>query len=1204
MKNYEVPRPNGDLDDRTPLPAGSEIISVHGIRFKIKNDAVVRGGSALIYRVSRAGSYRKYILKECYPYTKNLSFKRDLTSGSALPVAENAEAEELFDLVKRNMRRENEIGELIANQTGRMIAPGENLDAAKIIVDGRELDAAGCYFILFEDATASDKRGWFLKDLLEECARPIENDMPLRTGNLPAPPIAAAVMEELLKALRDVHLAGYVHGDINDSNIFFMGCDPQNSDIGVGQLLDFGNALKLEADGKTLPIKNIFSTSGYWAPEILENKGDLRLTAAADIYSAGCLMLYLFKGMRYKKVYGRNLAKNISAATFLPVKKIMQRGYNRESANLFSKILSKAFAYNPDDRYQNADEMLKDIIFLKKILDPPKFNLSPNLSRSPYFVSGSRDKEIACLQAEIDAGKSLLWIWGIGGIGKTELAMEFARKQIENGRAAYLATFRSSIKETVLNLNFSGWHFEFDGQGDASDLEYRARIDLLKENCKDVLLIIDNFDDEKKSLAELQREPAYKDLLGLDMKILFTTRSRPNNFVPELQPLDEESALTLFKSVMKISPDEENIIRKLIREVDCHPMTVEILAHTLNESWGTLSPKELLARLKDAALNSSTDPEVLHKKGGSVREAKIYNHLRTLFNLFNIEDSYREILCHTTLLPIDGFEASEFILSETDAKKKQLKQLEGRGWLRRRAENNSLWIHPLVRSIFLNELKPTNDDCSNFLSTLWRRLDDRFPQEKKLFRQAAELFEGAAKNLGDQSGEHHFHAGFCHIVSDNFVKALTLEEKAIRLQEANPNKNNLDFARNCNDAGVAACYMKDYSKGMSYFEKAVKVLESCSPDDPNAANILTNIANAWLFLGDYKKALPLAERAVKIFEKTPPKNQHELANAYSVLGNIFMWLKKFDEAKPNFMTAAAILEKTAPEGSAELARAYLDIGQLAALAGDEISGEKYLLKAIAVQEKLLSKNHPDKIMSFRVLSGIYFRIGNVEAGEKYADAARKALQENLDAELKDTLSLCLDTIELRGEKMLPVEFIAYHKTAASCYRQLGNLDSAKKFLSAALEKIPETNSPQEISDAFFEASNFCEAQKNFEEAISYFQKALSIVQKNEPDNFEKLSSKFMTLADLFFKAKKLEEALTCYEKSIQIQLQSPYPNFDFVKLVKKFVGITLRDLNRTEEARAVFEKLLAEWKEELSDFHPTIKELENLAANLSRKSES
>ena len=107
-----------------------------------------------------------------------------------------------------------------------------------------------------------------------------------------------------------------------------------------------------------------------------------------------------------------------------------------------------------------------------------------------------------------------------------------------------------------------------------------------------------------------------------------------------------------------------------------------------------------------------------------------------------------------------------------------------------------------------------------------------------------------------------------------------------------------------------------------------------------------------------------------------------------------------------------------------------------------------------------------------------------------------------------------------------------------------------------------------------------------------------------PTNFEKLSSKFMTLADLFFKSQKLEEALACYKKSIQIQLQSPYPNFDFVKLVKKSVGITLRDLNRTEEARKVFEELLAEWKEELTDIHPTIKELENLTANLSRKSES
>lgn len=1187
-------------DNRTPLPADTVLISAGGIRYKIKNAAVGFGGSALIYRVSREGSLRNFILKECYPFSKQFGFVRDINK-NICPVALDAESEKYFSLVKSNMNRENKIGQLIANQTGRMVAAWENLDVRKAIIDDKEFDAAGSYFIVLEEATGSENRGRFIQDLLDECAKPVQDDAPFRTGGLPAPAVAACIMEELLKALRDVHKAGYVHGDINDSNIFLMGCDFQSGDTGVGQLLDFGNAFKLEADGKTLPIENVFSTSGYWSPEILESKGAIRLSAATDIYSAGCLMLYLLKGMRYKKVYGRNLAKNFSVSTFVPVKKIMQCGYRREAAVLFGKILSKALAYNPEDRYKDAGEMLKEIIFLKKIIAPPKFNLSVNLSRSPYFVKGSRDKELARLQTELETGTQPLWIWGIGGIGKTELAMEFARKQIESGRAAYLVTFRETIKETVLNMNFSGWHFEFDGQGDATDSEYRARIDLLKENYKDALLIVDNFDNETKTLAELQREPAYKDLSASGMKILFTTRSRPNDSVPELEPLDEENALTLFKSVAKISADEENIVRKLIREVDCHPMTVEILAHTLNESWGTLTPKDLLTQLRTERLNSSNLPEVRHKKFNNEREAKIYGHLRTLFKLFNADDSYREILCHTTLLPTDGFEASEFILSEDSSKKKQLKQLEGKGWIRRRAEDNSLWIHPLIRSVFKNELKPTNDDCGKFLSTLWQRLDDRYPQEKQLFKQAAEIFERAAKDLGDSNGDHHFHAGFCNIIGDNFAQALSMEEEALRLHEAAQEKNYSVLARNYNDAGVAASYLQDYAKGMNFFEKAIQTLETCAPDDPNAANIFANIANTYVFLGDYDKAFKLGERAVKIFEQTPPTNKHEQANAYSVFGNVLVWLKKYDEAKPNFLAAAKILEEISPDGSIELARAYLDLGQLATLAGDTTYGAAYLLKALDIQEKILPKNHPETISSWRVLSGIYFQAGKVEDGKKYAELAQKAIKENLDNSLKNLLELTLDTLELRGEKMTAEEFIKRNRTAANCYRKLGELERAEKFLSAALDKISETTAPEEISLTYFEASDFYAEQKNFALAISYAEKSLFVEEKTAPDNFKNLSTNYLHLGNLFCSAQKLETALNCFEKSIQMELKCPYPDCDFIKLVQKTIGITLKNLNRFEEARAIFEKLSAQWRTVLPEIHPTVKELENLLASLPEK---
>lgn len=1156
-------------DSRLPLPPNTIIKDEFGICYKIKNEEVAAGGSALIYRVERTGSLRNFILKECYPHSKDLFFSRK----NGVVCADDRNSEEEFKIIKANMRRENETGQLISRKTGRTITAFENVNAVEIIIDGEIFDANDSCFVVMEQATDGEKRGWFLKDFFEECKKPVENGAPFRNGGLPAPIFAAEVIEELLKSLRDIHNAGYIHGDISDVNIFFMGHDLQNGDIGVGQLLDFGNSFKLQADGKTAPIKNIFSTKGYSAPEISANKAVIRLTPAADIFSCGALMLYLLKGMRYKKACGKDLNANFDVSTFVTEKKLLKQGYNREAAILFIKILSKALSYEPEKRYKNAAEMLKEIILLKKIIAPPKFALSRNLSKSPYFVKGSRDKEIAALQQEINCGTHPIYIWGIGGIGKTELAMEFARKQIENGRASYLVTFKNSMKETVMSMDFSGWRYEFDGNGNATDREYRARLDLLKENYKDSLLIIDNFDSAEKNISELQSEPEYKDILSLDMKILFTTRSRPNDSTPELNPLTEENALSLFKSIVKFSDNEKNIILKLIQEVDCHPMTVEILAKTLKNAWGTLTAKDLLLKLLSENINSEKLPEVLHQKGITARESKIYGHLKTLFNLIYFDEEYREILCDLTLLPIEGFDAAEFILSESGLKKKQVKKIEKGGWIRRKEENNILWIHPLIRSVFKNEIKPTNEDCKNFLSKLWTRLDDLYPPNRKLFLQAGEIYERATKDFGDLTGENNFHAGYCNIMGENYVKAFFFDKDAVKIFEENEKQNDVQIARIYNDTGVAAFFLQNYETGIAYLQKALKVLEENAPEDFNAANIFSNIGNAFMMLGDYEKAVELTGRAVKIFEKNPPKNKHEHANAHRTFAMALTWSQKYDEAMENYFAAVKILKELTPEGSADIALIYSGIGELYEVKGDNNSALSYFFKSLSMQEKFLPKNHKDKIDNYTLLSKVYSNCGNESESKKFNDMAAQAIKENNEQSLKKLLEINLDFLEMHGENLKESQLVKRYKNIADCYRKLEDFENAQKFISMAIEKISSADK-FDSSQIYFTAADIYFDTKNFEKALNYAQKSLEIVKKFEPENFSYISTNYMHVGNLSYSVGKLEDTVENYRLAEQFQSKCAYPDFDMIRLLQMRIATVSAELKNFDEAEKIFEKLL------------------------------
>ena len=716
-------------------------------------------------------------------------------------------------------------------------------------------------------------------------------------------------------------------------------------------------------------------------------------------------------------------------------------------------------------------------------------------------------------------------------------------------------------------------------------------------------MIIDNFDSAEKNISELQSEPEYKDILSLGMKILFTTRSRPNDSTPELNPLSEENAFLLFKSIVKFSDNEKNIIFKLIREVEYHPMTVEILARTLKTAWGTLTAKELLLRLRNERLDFEKFPQVKHQQGMTEREAKIYGHLRTLFNLIYLDEDYRDILCDLTLLPVEGFDAAEFILSESGSKKKQLKQLEIRGWIRRKEEDNTLWIHPLVRNVFKNEIKPSNEDCKDFLSKLWTRLDDRYPPDRKLFLQAGEIYERAVKDLGDFSGEQNFRAGYCYIIGENFVKAFMHDKEAVRIFEKNEKQNDVQIARIYNDTGVAAFFLKDYDTGIEYLQKALKVLEINSPEDYNAANIFSNIGNAFMMLGDYEKAVELTGRAVKIFEKNPPKNKHEQANAHRTFAMALMWVKRYDEAMKNFFAAVKILEKLTPEGSADIALLYSSIGELYAVEGDKDLALSYLLKSLSLQDIFLSKNHPDKIVSYDLISKVYKMSGNESESKKFHDMATCAIKENKEQSTKKLLNTTLEFLEMHAETLSESQLIRRYQDIADCYRKLEDFENAQKFIETAIKKISPVTDPFDSSQTYSTAADIYFDIKNFEKALSYAQKSLEIVKNSMPEDYSSLSANYMHVGNLFYYVGKLEDTIKNYQLAEQFELKCPHPDSDMIQLLQMRIGTVLTELERFDEAEKIFTELLNQYLRLYPENHPKVEEIKSLVQKARRLKE-
>ena len=151
------------------------------------------------------------------------------------------------------------------------------------------------------------------------------------------------VMCELLDALDFAHKAGVIHRDIKPTNVMLDG-------QGRVKLTDFGVARITDSD-KTSVEKTqagtVVGSPAYMSPEQIQG---LRIDGRTDIFSVGII---LYQGLTGQKPFTGEGAWTVQ-------KKIMQEEPPRPSSlNVtvspeFDRVVAKALAKNPDNRFQTA----------------------------------------------------------------------------------------------------------------------------------------------------------------------------------------------------------------------------------------------------------------------------------------------------------------------------------------------------------------------------------------------------------------------------------------------------------------------------------------------------------------------------------------------------------------------------------------------------------------------------------------------------------------------------------------------------------------------------------------------------------------------------------------------------------------------------------------------------------------------------------
>ncbi len=702
-------------NDRKPLSENSTIELEK--KYEIIN-LIGQGSSCLVYRAKDCVNKREVLIKELYP--KNINIYRKDGNNSLVIKPDNNNELSPFDsesFVKKlnKLKRAVDLQIKLRNYSD-LTNSTSNIESVSEVNNTY-------YVVMTISAGSTFEKTEFddIKQLLKVC-------------------------KAIAETVSFYHKNGYICFDIKPDNVFKF----NNSDDSV-LMFDFDSFCKVEEtqNDDFFPPYSVFSSpevNDYLKRMYWKHFPDKRV----DIFAIGHLLFFKLFGRIAEDTdtqYNHNWEfKNIRLL------KNMSSSFLQNLTDFFEKTL----CFNRNERYSSAEELvdaLDELIDLAGETYLSNQNIDITTSRQ-YYVN--RTDEVAEIHRRFSENH-ILYLWGLGGIGKSEVAREYAHEYSSSSNKTEKYTtvqhivYFSNLKNTIASLEFITPDAKkaalMDQITQSVEEKYQNNISYLldeKRYNENTLIIIDNFNVESDDEEKKVNNDVMSVLKKLHCHILFTTRNEPYDKENAVR-VDELSDDKLRDMFFEINPNGKDdadriaLVNELIQITGGHTLTIDLAAHQTVEieDYDSISLEEYLDKIKSEGFNNDIDVEVTNNKDDRNRQDVIYNHIKALFDLVKLSDKEKYILVNACLLPVSGLnikEFSEFIDIagyDTDIPKKlygmdkDMKSLINRSWLKCVGEDSkNISIHPIIADFIANELKPSYiENNHSFLHNIIWKLD-------------------------------------------------------------------------------------------------------------------------------------------------------------------------------------------------------------------------------------------------------------------------------------------------------------------------------------------------------------------------------------------------------------------------------------------------------------------------------------------------
>ncbi len=793
--------------------------------------------------------------------------------------------------------------------------------------------------------------------------------------------------------------------------------------------------------------------------------------------------------------------------------------------------------------------------------------------RNSFFTG--REEVLERLRAALRSQTPLIAITqpqaisGLGGIGKTQLAIEYAYRYRDD--YSFVLWVRAESVDLLISDFLSiAMLLELPERNEQDQHKIVNAVLRWFDTHKGWLLILDNAD-------HLETARTFIPSSGIG-HVLLTTRAFSTGTIAgriELETMTvEEGMLFLLrriKSTWTSTPLESipeslwSLARAIVEVMGGLPLALDQAGAYIEETRSSLrdylklyqSRRQRLLRMRGQDATGHPEPVAT-------------TWSLSLEKIRQTNPAAAELLCFLALLHPDSIPEAMIVAAADELGpvlqpvvreefdfNEAIGELHKYSLIKRDPDKKILVIHRLVQAVIW-------DDMDGETQRQWA---------ERAVRSVSRVFPEVEFATWDACQQYLPHAQVCVTLFDQWQMAF------------------LEAARLLHRMGVYLQARAQYAEGEPLYQHALALYERLlRPDNPELAQSLSGLASLYYEQGKYEQAEQLYQRALVIYSQAQGTRHLEVANILNALALLYDTQGKYEQGKPLYRQTLHIFEQALGQEHPHVATSLNGLAQLYRNQGKYEQSEPLYQRALHIREQALGQEHPDVATTFNGLAQLYRDQGRYTQAEPLYQRALDLREQALGQEHPNVAIVLNNLAELylsqgryaEAEPLLqralhifeqgPNYLVAYPlNNLAELYLSQGRYTEAEPLYQRVLRIFEEVLGSQHplVAYPLNGLANIYREQGKYEQAEPLYLHALTIRERQRGEHHLETAESLHDFARFHEMRLHPEEALALYLQALTIREQLLGPRHPLTLDTRSRASQLFRESGRTEQADAL-----------------------------------